>query len=191
MCRGEMRSSLGVVEIGILRLRLSRGLDAHGCRRRSVMPWWRRGSYAITLGMRSRRSGRARTCFLTRTRNEKAVNIEERDEEMKSIGRKERLSSRWEREDAKRERKSGRRRGGRRKKKRERKKTSREEGRGEEEKNEKERERGRIAEREMRARKEESSSPDGNFSVARGILHARARKRERERERERERGRGE
>ena len=49
MCRGEMRSSLGIVKIGILRLRLSRGLDARGCRllrRRSVMPWWRRGSYA-------------------------------------------------------------------------------------------------------------------------------------------------
>ena len=46
MCRGEMRSSLGVVKLGILRLRLSRGLDARGCqllRRRSVMPWWRRG----------------------------------------------------------------------------------------------------------------------------------------------------
>ena len=28
MCRGEMKSSLGVVEIDILRLRLSRGLDA-------------------------------------------------------------------------------------------------------------------------------------------------------------------
>ena len=49
MCRGEMRSSLGVVKLGILRLRLSRGLDARGCwllRRRSVMPRWRRGSYA-------------------------------------------------------------------------------------------------------------------------------------------------
>ena len=51
MCCGEMRSSLGVVKLGILRLRLSRGLDARGCqplRRRSVMPWWRRGSYATT-----------------------------------------------------------------------------------------------------------------------------------------------
>ena len=51
MCRGEMRSSLGVVKLGILRLRLSRGLDARGCRllrRRSVMPWWQRGSYATT-----------------------------------------------------------------------------------------------------------------------------------------------
>ena len=49
MCRSEMRSSLGVVKLGILHLRLSRGLDARGCRllrRRSVMPWWRRGSYA-------------------------------------------------------------------------------------------------------------------------------------------------
>ena len=49
MCRSEMRSSLGVVKLGILHLRLSRGLDAHGCRllrRRSVMPWWRRRSYA-------------------------------------------------------------------------------------------------------------------------------------------------
>ena len=47
--RGEMRSSLGVVKLGILHLRLSRGLDARGCRllwRRSVIPWWRRGSYA-------------------------------------------------------------------------------------------------------------------------------------------------
>ena len=32
MCRGEMRSSLGVVKLGILRLCLSRGLDAYGCR---------------------------------------------------------------------------------------------------------------------------------------------------------------
>ena len=49
MCRNEMRSSLGVVKLDILHLRLSRGLDARGCRllrRRSVMPWWRRGSYA-------------------------------------------------------------------------------------------------------------------------------------------------
>ena len=49
MCRGKMRSSLGIVKLGILRLRLSRGLDARGCRllrRRTVMPWWRRGSYA-------------------------------------------------------------------------------------------------------------------------------------------------
>ena len=54
MCRGEMRSSLGVVKLGILRLHLSRGLDARGCRllrRRSVMPWWRRGSYATTNGL--------------------------------------------------------------------------------------------------------------------------------------------
>ena len=52
MCRGKMRTSLGVVKLGILRLRLSRGLDARGCRllwRRSVMPWWRRGSYATSL----------------------------------------------------------------------------------------------------------------------------------------------
>ena len=52
MCRGEMKSSLGVVEIGILHLRLSRGLDARGCRplrRRSVMPWWRWGLYATTV----------------------------------------------------------------------------------------------------------------------------------------------
>ena len=52
MCRGEMRSSLGVVKLGILRLRLSRGLDARGCRllrRCSVMPWWRRGSYATNI----------------------------------------------------------------------------------------------------------------------------------------------
>ena len=51
MCRSEMRSSLGVVKLGILHLRLSRGLDARGCRhlrRRSVMPWWRRGSYATS-----------------------------------------------------------------------------------------------------------------------------------------------
>ena len=37
------------MKLGILRLRLSRGLDARRCRlhrRRSVMPWWRRGSYA-------------------------------------------------------------------------------------------------------------------------------------------------
>ena len=47
--RGEKRVSLGVVKLGILRLRLSRGLDARRCRlhrRRSIMPWWRRGSYA-------------------------------------------------------------------------------------------------------------------------------------------------
>ena len=52
MCRGEKRASLGVVKLGILRLRLSRGLDARRCRlhrRRSVMPWWRRGSYATTM----------------------------------------------------------------------------------------------------------------------------------------------
>ena len=52
MCRGEMKSSLGVVKLGILRLRLSRGLDARGCRllqRHSVMPWWQRGSYATTV----------------------------------------------------------------------------------------------------------------------------------------------
>ena len=52
MCRGEMRSSLVVLKLGILRLRLSRGLDARGCRLlrcRSVMPWWRRGSYATTV----------------------------------------------------------------------------------------------------------------------------------------------
>ena len=51
MCRSEMRSSLGVVKLDILHVRLSRGLDARGCRllrRRSVMPWWRRGSYATT-----------------------------------------------------------------------------------------------------------------------------------------------
>ena len=51
MCRGEMKSSLGVVKLGILGLRLSGVLDARGCqllRRRSVMPWWRRGSYAAT-----------------------------------------------------------------------------------------------------------------------------------------------
>ena len=57
MCHGEMKSSLGVVKIGILHLRLSRGLDARGCqllRRCSVMPWWRRGSYAtkLTQGIR-------------------------------------------------------------------------------------------------------------------------------------------
>ena len=49
MCRGEMKSSLGVVKLGMLRLRLSRGLDTRRCRilqRRSVMPLWRRGSYA-------------------------------------------------------------------------------------------------------------------------------------------------
>ena len=49
VCGGEMKSSLSVVKVGILRLRLSRGLDARGCwllRRCSVMPWWRRGSYA-------------------------------------------------------------------------------------------------------------------------------------------------
>ena len=43
MCRGEMKSSLGVVKNDILRLRLSRGLDARGyrlLRRHSVMPWW-------------------------------------------------------------------------------------------------------------------------------------------------------
>ena len=54
MCRGEMRSSLGVVKLSILCLRLSRGLDARGCRllrRRSVMPWWRRGSYATTSSL--------------------------------------------------------------------------------------------------------------------------------------------
>ena len=37
------------MKLGILHLRLSRGLDARRCRlhrRRSVMPWWRRGSYA-------------------------------------------------------------------------------------------------------------------------------------------------
>ena len=53
----EMRSSLSVVKVGILRLRLSRGLDARGCwllRRRSVMPWWRRGSYATMKPRRVR-----------------------------------------------------------------------------------------------------------------------------------------
>ena len=52
VCGGEMKSSLSVVKVDILCLRLSRGLDARGCRllwRRSVMPWWRRGSYATTM----------------------------------------------------------------------------------------------------------------------------------------------
>ena len=51
MCRGETRSLHSVAEVSILRLCLSRGLDARGCRllrRRGVMPWWRRGSYATT-----------------------------------------------------------------------------------------------------------------------------------------------
>ena len=55
MCRGEMKSSLGVVKFGILRLRLSRGLDARGCRllrRRSVMTWWGRGSYTTTSSLK-------------------------------------------------------------------------------------------------------------------------------------------
>ena len=40
--RGEMKSSSGVAKIGILRLRLSWGLDTHGCwllLRLGVVPW--------------------------------------------------------------------------------------------------------------------------------------------------------
>ena len=69
MCRGEMRSSLGVVKLGILHLRLSRGLDARGCRllrRRTVMPWWRRGSYATRAATQRRYSTPPfiLTCFI-------------------------------------------------------------------------------------------------------------------------------
>ena len=43
---GETKSSSGVAKIDILCLRLSWGLDAHGCRllqRRDVVPWWQWG----------------------------------------------------------------------------------------------------------------------------------------------------
>ena len=49
---GETKSSSGVAKVSILRLRLSWGLDAHGCRLLllyGVVPWWRWGSYTITL----------------------------------------------------------------------------------------------------------------------------------------------
>ena len=48
---GETRSLRSVAEVSILRLCLSRGLDARGCwllQLRGVMPWWRRGSYATS-----------------------------------------------------------------------------------------------------------------------------------------------
>ena len=48
---GETRSSSGIAELRILRLRLLWGLDARGCRlfrRCDIMPWWRRGSYATS-----------------------------------------------------------------------------------------------------------------------------------------------
>ena len=54
-CRGKTRSLHSVAEVSILRLCLSRGLDARGCRllrRRGVMPWWRRGSYATNRSPR-------------------------------------------------------------------------------------------------------------------------------------------
>ena len=50
--RGEMKSSSSVAKLGILRLCLSWGLDAHGCRplrHRGVVPWWRQGSCATML----------------------------------------------------------------------------------------------------------------------------------------------
>ena len=51
---GDTKSSSGVVERGVLRLRLSWGLDAHGCRLlrcHGVVPWWRRGTYATTIAI--------------------------------------------------------------------------------------------------------------------------------------------
>ena len=53
---GETKSSSGVVELCIVRLRMSWGLDASGCRllrRRGVVPRWRQGSYATRSEMQN------------------------------------------------------------------------------------------------------------------------------------------
>ena len=51
-CHGEGRFLRSVLEVGILRLCLSKGLDARGCQLlgcRGVMPWWRWGLNATII----------------------------------------------------------------------------------------------------------------------------------------------